>query len=225
MDQISEDHERVKGTEILNFDEVELTKTEAGATSFVDVGTLTVFFFQDYNRFILYLNGWGYALLKRLPVYSSRKDDVKSRYYSFPVHNGFFNLKFNNPRPEALQNFETILSHNSKFIRKGEDKPAIELALSGDDGIAEDFEDIEQTLEVTPEMGSLDDLKEGNPENLASTDKIKRGFAKFADKLSRTFAKPKTNINMIEARDINSIKSFNQEDSAIQYIWKDNVSK
>ena len=158
MDQISEDYEKIKGFEILSFDEVELTKTEAGATSFVDVGTLTVFFFQDYNRFLLYLNGWGYALLKRLPVYTTHKEDIKSRYYSFPVHNGFFNLKLNNQRPEALQNFEIILSNNSKFIHKGEDKPALELELSGDDGVAEDFEDIEQTMEFTPGMGSLDDL-------------------------------------------------------------------
>jgi len=226
MDQIlTQDQEKVKGIEILSFDEVELTRTEAATTSFVDVGTLTVFFFQEYNRFVLYLNGWGYALLKRLPVYASNKGDIKSRYYSFPVFNGFYNLKFNNSTPEALQNFETILSFNSKFIFKGEDKPALELDLSADDGIADNFEDIEQTMEVTPSgMGSIEDLEGGNPEKLAGTDKIMRGFAKFADKLSRTFTSQKTqNINMIEARDINSLRSFDTN-SPFQYIWKHDVS-
>ena len=228
MDQLlSQDQEKVKGIEILSFDDVELTRTEAGSTSFVDVGTLTVFFFQEYNRFVLYLNGWGYALLKRLPVYASNKGEIKSRYYSFPVYNGFYNLKFNNPRSEALQNFETILSYNSKFIFKGEDKPALELDLSADDGIANNFEDIEETLEsdVTPGMGSIEELESGNPENLAGTDKIMRGFAKFADKISRTFThtnKPKNNLNMTEARDINSLRSFT-EDSSSQYLWKNDV--
>ena len=83
IDHTSQDFNDTKGIEILSFQKTELLLTKGGSTKFCDVGTLFVLYFPDYNRFVLSINNWTYALLKRIPVVGSTHTMSDSRLYIF----------------------------------------------------------------------------------------------------------------------------------------------
>jgi hypothetical protein len=123
MEPILKDSEKIKGFEVLFFEEVELEKIKGNSTSFASMGTLSVLYFKEYSRFVLLLNDWKYPLLRRVPIISSSRTDNGSRTYILPSSNGFsFHLRLNKISSlPALSNFESILNHNSSFSFKGEE--------------------------------------------------------------------------------------------------------
>jgi len=127
---------KLKGYEVLYFEDAEIEKYKGSYESFGAVGHLSVLYFKEYNRFVLELNDWKYPLLRRLPiVLTSDKNNTSHRIYTFPASNGFtYQLKINSiPNHQALINFETILEHNSIFSVKGEDTTMRKLESSPDD--------------------------------------------------------------------------------------------
>ena len=190
----------IKGFEVLTFDRAELTKTVEGTTSFVTVGTLNVLFFQEFQRFVLWLNDvWDYALLKRIHVTSSSRTDLTLRSYTFPSHDGIYTLTLAKiAHPEAVQNFETILKNTTRFSYHGEERS---------------FGDSD-----TSSQHSMDDISESTMSHeeehatkLKGASRIKRGFAKISDKISRTFAKEnKKNVNLVHATDFARLKMVNE---------------
>jgi len=218
MDSTTTDlpHEKLVGIEVLSFDHVELTKTSAAKNSFIGVDTLRVFYYPEYDRFILLLKDWEYALLKRLPVTSSSRTDMDSRIFTFPTYGGFYTAKFTKfPYPEALQNFETILAHTTRFSYASEDLPVLQNELSPDVSLIEDVEGFESSVissqssfsKGTP-TGSFVDK---DPLKLHGKDKFKRSFAKFADKLTGHHAKKTAHVNLYltQVMDFESMRSPN----------------
>ncbi len=207
--------QQTKGYEILHFDGVELTKTVNGAKSFVDINPLKVLYFPDMVRFILSMGEWDYALLKRLPITSSSRTDIDYRYYHLPASEGFYTLKISKiPSPAALKNFETILSYGATLYYEGETR-----AVEGSETINET---------------TMEELEHSEAQKLKGGQKIKRGFAKLADKLARPFTKAnKDNLNLFEEKDINALKDFDRdyissfefahEDVNRKVIWRSNI--
>ena len=206
------------GLEVLNFEGAELTKTEGDKSSFICVGTLSVLYFKELDRFMLWLNQWDYALLKRLHVTGSGSVDTSSRWYNFPSKNGFYTLKMAKiQHSEAIQNFETILSYNTTFFQQGEDRPIREGDMSPIEGEDEIYEDFSDTLSSSTEGAATE-------KRLRATDKIKRSFAKMTDKLSRSLAwGKKSNVNMSQLRDIESIKTTSEELISVFSIPREDV--
>jgi len=131
----------VKGVEVLFFEEAEIRKMKGGSTSFAAIGPLSVLYFKEYNRFVLKLNDWRYPLMRRLPVVATGKGDINSRVYTLPSLNGFsFELRINNPSPQGISNFETILGDNSGFSFKGE-ATMKKLEASPDDKLVRNYPD------------------------------------------------------------------------------------
>jgi len=127
---------KIKGLEILYFEDVEVEKIKGNSTSFASMGPMSVLYFKDYNRFILQLNDWRYPLLRRLPIISSNKTEMNSRTYILPGANGFsFQLRLLNiPNLQTLSNLETIFNHCSSFSYKGEEiNPLRKIEASPDD--------------------------------------------------------------------------------------------
>jgi len=120
MEPIFKDSGKLKGTEVLFFDDVELTKTKSGSDSFAAVGTLSVLYFKEFNRFILHLNDWRYPLMRRIPI-TSEGSESGSFTLSLPALNGFsYTLRFPTiTNSAAFSNFQTILSNNSGFTPAG----------------------------------------------------------------------------------------------------------
>jgi len=218
MDSTTTDlpHEKLVGIEVLSFDHVELTKSGTAKNSFIGVDTLRVFYYPEYDRFLLILKDWEYALLKRLPVTSSSRTDMNTRVYTFPTYGGFYTAKFTKfPYPEALQNFETILAHTTRFSYASEDLPVLQNELSPDVSLIEDVEGFESSVissqssfsKGTP-TGSFVDK---DPLKLHGKDKFKRSFAKFADKLTGHHAKKTAHVNLYltQVMDFESMRSPN----------------
>jgi len=134
MESIHKDSGKIKGVEVLYFEEAELEKLKSNSTSFAAIGPLSVLYFKDYHRFVLQLNDWKYPLLRRLSIIASDTINPNSRSYVLPAPNGFsFVLRLDKTaNPEAVNNFETILSKNSRFSLDGEETPK-HVEMSPDD--------------------------------------------------------------------------------------------
>ena len=219
-------HERLMGIEVLSFDHVEVTKTITGKNSFLGVDTLRVVYFPEYDRFLLYLKEWEYALLKRLPVTSSSRTDMKSRIFTFPTYGGHYNVKFTKfPYPEALQNFETILSHASRFSYADEDLPVLQNELSPDVSLIEEVEGFESSVISSHSSTSRTSMTESESTKLHGKDKIKRSFAKLADKLTGNHAKKVSHVNLFltQVMDFDSIRSPNIDFAPAEYFGRKDV--
>jgi len=179
---------KVQGMEVLFFDHVELTKNEVGSNSFLEMGTLRVLYFPEYDRFILVLGNWEYALLKRLTITSSSKTDLQTRTFTLQTYHGLHVLKINKiVHPEALQNFETILSYTTKFSYFGEDVLVRRNEVSPDASLLENPEEIETEPSSSKSSFLRTNPEEGDPLSLHGKERIKRGFAKMIDKLSGNY--------------------------------------
>lgn len=197
--------EQIKGYEILHFDGVELTKTVNGVKTFVDINPLRVLYFPELVRFILSIGERDYALLKRLPITSSSRTDIDFRNYHLPSNEGFYTLKISKiPSPAALKNFETILSYGATLYYEGETKAV------------ESSDIIDET--------TIGEIEHSEAQKLKGTQKIKRGFAKLADKIARPFTKAKKdNLNLHEEKDINALKNFNVDYVSVFEFAKEDV--
>jgi hypothetical protein len=112
-----------KGLEIISFEDAEVQKSKDGLISNSISGPLSVLYFKDYRRFFLYIDGWFYPLMRRLPVVGMDKNNgSSSRLYCLPGPNGFwYNLRINcYGSVQGLENFESILQDCSRFSWKGE---------------------------------------------------------------------------------------------------------
>jgi len=138
---------KIKGIEVLSFKEAELETTLGGVTKFNMVGILSVLYFENYDRFVLSLKDWKYALLKRLPVTASEFSNAGPVSYTFPTYNGFYTLTIPKiQHVEGLKNLETIFINNSRFSYKG-----MENLLMGGRSPDDQF----RSMELTPrEMGT-----------------------------------------------------------------------
>ena len=207
--------EYIKGYEVLTLEHAELTKTENGTTSFITVGTLSVLYFQEYRRFILWLNDtWDFALVKRNHITSSSRTDMKTRSYTFPSFDGLYTVKLTKiSHPEALQNFETILKYSSRLRYQGEEESIYE----GDSSSISSLDDLDNFSDVsmTQEETLSNKLKGG--------DRIKRKLARFSDKIHGVFSREnKNNLNLTQVRDIKSIQNIDEGMlSAYEFARKD----
>lgn len=223
------DAEKIKGIEVLSFDHVELTRNRLGKNTFIDVGTLAVVFFPEMNRFILFLGDWEYALLKRIPIVASSRTEMKSRMYNLPTYTGFYNLKFNKIiHPEAIQNFETILSYYSKFSYYDEETLVRHVEVSPDASFIE--EEAQPEIPVTEgstvtrkstEMLVSDDA---HPGKLKGAQRIKKGFAKLADKLRGPSRHQANNFYLTQVLDISNLAAANAEFAPVEYFGRKEVN-
>ena len=216
----------VQGMEILSFDRVELTKNEMGTNSFIELGTLRVIYFQEFDRFMLDLGDWEYILLKRFPVTSTSRTDMETRTYTFPTYNGVYALKINRiVSPEALQNFETILSFTTKFSYLGEDIPVRQNELSPDVSLIESPEQTESVISSTKSSFSRKSAEEDDPLKLHGKERIKRSFAKFVDHLSGSHAKKtiEKNVFMTRVMNFEDMKKPNVEFAPISHFGRREV--
>jgi len=135
MEPITKSSTKIQGTEVLFFEDAEVEKIKGSHTAFATVGPLSVLYFKDLHRFVLQINDWRYPIMRRLAIVGVDKNQPDSRSYILPAPNGFsFNLNISKVScPDAIKNFETILSNNSRFYFNGEPGPERKLDLSPTD--------------------------------------------------------------------------------------------
>jgi len=255
MEPILKTHDKIKGTEILFFEDAEIEKTKGGNSSFASSGPLSVLYFKDYSRFMLHLNDWKYPLMRRLPV-SSQGGDGNSRIFEFPALNGFtYRLKINNVANNAgLSNLESILDNNSSFSIKGATGIPRKLEASPDDklfrhqkekesGPTEVIKEvIKQGLEKvkiasetlksgTKKLTSrkkkmeLKDIKNRNFRKNAKST-FKKDFFTNGEKLSKEFLeKRRANKNLSESRDFKDLLKTSDAMAPSLYLWRVEVEE
>jgi len=193
---------KIHGLELLSFEATELYKIQDQTTTFLDQGTLSVMYFDEQIRFLLSLNYWDYALIKRLPVIALNN----SHSYAFPASDGYFILKLTKiPHLAALKNFETILQYAARLHSQGED-----------------------TLDLILDKESIENLEEASldSQKLSAMSLIKRGVTKVTDRVMRTLTKShRHNPNLTEVKDIDSLKNTNPEFLSTHEYSRDDVRK
>jgi len=250
MEPIFKEAGKLKGTEVLFFDNVELEKSKGGSGSFASTGTLSVLFYKEYNRFILHLNDWRFPLMRRIPITSG--GDGNSHTLTLPALNGFeYTLRFSDVNSAAWSNFETILSNNSGFGSKGDDKKA---GSSPDDKLTRQSIQ-EQTASLTekfsealkqgvgkvkgmaaglkPTSGKtsskqrmiLKDIKNKNFKKEAHST-FKKDFFQTEESLSKKFSEPRGhNRNLSEVVGFDDLRKTNDNSAPSLYLWKTEVEE
>jgi len=253
MEYIFNHSNKVKGTEVLFFQDAQIEKVKGSSTSFASIGTLSVLYFNDYNRYVLQINDWKYPLLRRLPIIAADKNELAHRTYILPALNGFtFILKLNKiPNVQALANFESVLTNNSNFSYKGLEMPYRKIESSPDDKLMRHkpqetsiFDIISETVKFGVEKMKvaaetftagtkninnkkkivyLKDIKNKNYRKTAHST-LNKNFFESHEKMTQDFLKMRReNINLIQAR---GIEDINQVSPAPEFfIAKEDIEE
>jgi len=127
-DESDPNSDKTTGINVLTFDGVELYRVRNDKVTFETIGTLRVVYFPDYFQFVLYLNDWRYVLLKELPILKYCTNCSDSNVYYFKSKDAIVYVKFPQVFPvESIQNFDTILEHNSVLLKNEEELEEIKL--------------------------------------------------------------------------------------------------
>jgi len=249
MEPFLKEHDKVKGIEVLFFDNAEIEKVKGSSPSFASAGPLSVLYFKDYNRFVLHLNDWRYPLMRRLPV-TSEKSEGDWRVYEFPALNGFsYRLRINSSSSNALSNFDAILGNFSSFSMKGVESLPRKLEASPDDKLYRHEKSkgtgptemikgvIRQSLEKVKHATGT--LKVGSAKKLTSRSKkmdlktirnknfrkdakstFKKDFFSHGQKLSQEFLdKRRNNANLSQSREFKDLMKTNESCAPVLYLW------
>ena len=241
MEPIIKDSNRVKGVEVLFFEEAEVQKIKNNATSFAAIGSLSVLYFKDYDRFVLQLNDWRYPLLRRLSI--SRGNDNS---YLLPGLHGFsFRLRISKfPSQDALKNFETILLNNSRMGGKAlEASPDDKLVrqkpkeTSMMDKVSETAKNIMDTIKAktetfktgtkhitsTKKRTHLKDIKNRNFRKTAQPT-FKKDFFESSTKQTQEFLqRRRENPNLSQVRDFNDLRKTSDNNAPVEFIPREDL--
>lgn len=236
MEPILKDSRKVKGYEVIYFEEAEIEKVKGNDTAFASFGGLSVIFVKKYARFFFQLNDWRYPLMRRLNI-SSAVGQGQGRTYILPAPNGYsYSLKILKGSSQAFDNLDTILSMNSKFSVIGKELPIRKLEASPDDKLARRVlketgpkeivtETVKQVIQKalnkaatlktgtkyltsTKKRINLKEIKNKNFRKEAHS-KIKKDFFQSTEKLSNEFLeKRKNNINLSQIKEFDELKKI-----------------
>jgi len=241
-----------RGTEVLYFENAELTKFKGDNNSFATFGPLSVLYFKDFKRFVLQLNDWKYPLFRRIPI--SKEGSQNSPSYILPgLGNSSYRLTLSQlPNTEGLANFETILNHNSNFSANGEENTLRRLEASPDDKLVRHTGPIHKesgikttisgalktaTDKVKATAGSfkgskglpkkkrsnLSDIKVRDFKNEAKSS-FKKNYFEASSKLSQEFlGRRKENINLTQVREFNDLRKTAENAAASFFIRKEEL--
>lgn len=255
MEPIFRESGKLKGIEVLFFQDAELVKFRGSQNSFSAFGPLSVLYFREYSRFVLRLDGWLYPLMRRLNISSSsEKGNLNSRTYVLPAANGYsFRLTINKvDNSLAFDNFENILDSNSRFSIVGKDIPYRKLEPSPDDKLMRKAlrekgpkEIISQTLKQAFKKieNKAASLKSGT-KNLTSTKKMTdvksiktKNFQKDAkskitdflgdaENISKEFLQlRKDNINLSESKDFDELRKTSDSKAPCLYFFQEAIEE
>jgi len=243
MEPIFKESGKIKGVEVLFFDEAEVQKTKGNATSFAAIGPLSVLYFKDYDRFVIQLNDWRYPLLRRLNITTGA-----DRLFVLPGLNGFsFRLRIGGlPSQDAFKNFETILMNNSRLgNKKLETSPDDKLVrhklkdTSMMDKVSATAKNIMESIKIktetfktgtkhltsTKKRTYLKDIKNKDfKKNAHST--FQKDFFESHEKLAKDFMmKRRENPNLTHAMDFSELRKTSDNHAPIQFIWREELEE
>jgi len=237
MDPFNFDSGKLKGVEVLYFEDVEVQKVKGNSTSFASMGPLSVLYFKNFDRFVLKLNGWTYPLMRRIPVTSEGK------IFSFPASNGFtYRLIFNNPSAESFSNFETILSNNARIgdrklsaspndriVRKTsghkEGANVAGLIRSGVEKIKEAAKGLTSTKKATVAKKRMmpGSIKKTNYRKSAKAT-FKKDFFETEQKLTQKFLEHrKGNLNLTQTKEFAELKKTTDKVASTLFLKKEAI--
>ncbi len=229
---------KIKGIEVLYFDEAEVQKMRGGKPIFAAMGPLTVLYFKDYHRFVLQLNDWRYPLMRRLNITGSDKN------FTLPgSNNATFNLRIlGNPNKDTLKNFETIMMNNSrlggkaletspddKLVRhKPKDTTLMDKVTETAKQIIEKIHDKTETIKTgtkhitsKKERTFLKDIKNKDFKKNAHTT-FKKDFFESHQKMTNNFMnKRKENPNLTHAADFSELLKTNDNKAPVHFVHKE----
>ncbi len=223
---------KAKGVEVLFFEEAEIQKMRGTTPVFAAMGSLSVLYFKDYNRFVLQLNDWRYPLLRRLNISGSENSFV------LPGNNSTFNLRIlSNATQETLKNFETILMNNSRFGGKTlETSPDDKLArktpkeATATDKVAETAKNIVEAIKAktaksSKKRSNLKDIKNKDFQKDASSSFNKDFFESYRKITNKFLSKRRENPNMSSAVEFTDLVKTSDSKVPTHFIYKSDLEE
>jgi hypothetical protein len=233
---------KIKGIEVLFFEEAEVQKMRGNKPIFAAMGPLSVLYFKDYHRFVLQLNDWRYPLLRRLNISGSDKN------FTLPGMNGAtFNLRIlGNPSQDTLKNLETIMMNNSSFggkaletspddklmRHKPKDTTLMDKVTETAKQIVEKIHAKTETIKTgtkhitsTKKRTLLKDINNKDfKKNAHST--FKKDFFEAHHKITNNFlSKRKENPNLTHAADFSELLKTNDTKAPVHFIHKEGIEE
>ena len=120
------------------------------------------------------------------------------------------------PYIEALENFETILVHNSTFSYQGEDQYFGNTQLSPRERASDPYG--ESGFFLDRDLADIQGSTDSEVGKLHGKEAIKRGFKKFTGKFSKKSTEYKYNINLRKVSDYQTLKSTGVDASLVHPI-------
>ena len=225
---------KAKGVEVLFFEEAEVQKMRGTTPIFAAMGSLSVLYFKDYNRFVLQLNDWRYPLLRRLNISGSENSFV------LPGNNATFNLRIlSNASQETLKNFETILMNNSRFGGKTlEASPEDKLArktpkeTATTDKVAETAKNIVEAIKSktsaktsSKKRSNLKDIKNKDFQKDASSSFSKDFFESYRKITNKFLSKRRENPNMTHTVEFTDLVKTSDSKVPTHFIYKSELEE
>jgi len=115
----------------LEMDDVKINEIQGNKQSNITRGKLEVCYSPEFDRFVLRVNSFKYALSPYLPTIAYISPNA-FRSYLIPTYNGYYTLRMKSMQPPSvIQNFETILSHYTQFSYKAGQETELSLQAQG----------------------------------------------------------------------------------------------
>jgi len=251
MEHFHKEPNTYRGTEVLYFENAELTKSKGDKNSFSTFGPLSVIYFKDFKRFVLQLNDWRYPLFRRVPI--TKEGNNHSPSYILPgLGEASYKLSLSGlSNSEGLANFETILNHNANFSASGEENTLRRLEASPEDKlyrhtgpIRKESAGIASTISGALKSASgkvkgltgskgpakkkrsvLKDIKARDFKADAKST-FKKNYFETSHKLSEEFLnRRKDNTNLSQVREFNELRNTADKTAAAFYIRKDEIEE
>jgi len=215
----------IRGIKILEVDNVkvyEVYNNQSEPTNLTR-GKLLVFYFPEYDRFVLSLNSFEYALSPYLPTLASLTVDRGFRSYILPNVGGHYVLKLKTtPIPAVIKNFETILANYSQFsYEQGHEKELSDQANRKGDynmNFESPYEGHQPLETAKPQPDNF--VKAENAVSL-SGEFLKQKFIKAANYIGGNYIQPKAQIvteqnsNQFYVKNIQDLKGVSAIDNEL----------
>jgi len=219
---------QIRGIKILEVENVKVYEVRTGKAEPTNLtrGKLLVFYFPEYDRFVLNLNSFEYALSPYLPVLASLTVDRGFRSYILPNIGGHYILKLKTtPIPAVIKNFETVLANYSQFsYESGQEKALQDQAnRKGDYNM-----NFDSPYEGQPPHVNLETRKP-QPDNFVKVENavslsgefLKQKLIKAANYIGGNYIQPKSqviteqNSNQFYVKNIQELKAVSAIDNEL----------
>ena len=218
----------IRGIKILDVENVKIYQVPNNSSQLSNLtrGKLFIYYFPEYDRYILRLNSFQYALSPYLPILATLNVEHGFRSYILPNIGGHYVLKLKTtPIPAVIKNLETILANYSQFSYQQGQEKALEDQANRRGDYNMNFDTVYDGKHTHPEL----ETRKPQPDNFVKAENavklsgefVKQKLIKAANYIGSTMASQKgqvvseQNSNQFYPKTIQELKGVSALDNEL----------